>query len=110
MVTFKLKTEEELIKIGYSTDDSIWLSKEEKKRRHPENGGCPDGFFSVIDHDDGIMGNVVTNDKSFENTQGFMYYPLSVNEDQDHDTGFRTIFEWASEYEITKEENPEYFL
>ena len=100
---YKIKTLKELQKTAYFYDNSLWVSIEEADRWEKSHSG----FFSVIepDEDMDVFGNVVTNDPNIVGS-GVVYW----NEDEYEDDDFELIFKWASEYTITQETNPEYFL
>lgn len=97
----KLKSKDELVKIGYRHQNNIWVSKEEAYRR---NETVPiKGYYSVVSDRDNIYGKVITNEKK-ESSNVIKFV------EKLEDKAFLKIFSWAMDTPITKQTNPEYFL
>ena len=93
----KIKSKQELIKIGYYDKKSIWLNEEERERRQALKMG-DHSFFSVIDDYEEIYGKLISNDSLINSKY------INFNDDD-----LIKIYGWAGEI-ITKETYPEYFL
>ncbi len=100
-MTYKLKSKADIEKISFQDKDGdFWISKKEMKKW--DDSQTHPSYYKVIENDQDILGAVISNDKASK------YVTEAFGEL--NDTNFRTVFEWCSDFEITEETHPEYFI
>ena len=100
-MTYKIKNEEEIKAIAYKDQEGdFWISEQEEKDWQNDEYHSLSNFYSVIPRKSPYFDACISNETSSR------YY---VNEEV-ADIDFKKIFGWVSEYEITKETHPEYFI
>lgn len=98
---YKILSEENLPKGTYIDSDGDWWKDEQEHDRWENNQKYPTGRFSVIEKEDKILGNYVTNEEPLKDH--FIFYGQT-------DEQFKKVYNWVMDFEITKETHPEYFL
>lgn len=81
---------------GKSIDSGGFWPSEEEKDKSKNDSKAYVKYISTYS-----FGKIVTNDKKFKGVTTPHHF---------NDADFKYVFDWAADFEITKEDHPEYFL